>query len=486
MNKAFFRSLHWKLTLTYTLVTMSALLTVGLLGIVLLPAGLQPEPLLSDAITGMGNGWANTPVVQNALSQTPPDTAAAQHIFDSLPAWYRSTPLDAASLASGALTPPGGLLVVVTGRDGGIVATLPPLADASRLGQQVSWLSPAITPLVASGLAGNSTADDSQAGYVQVAEPVFDPQGQTVVGVVVVVGHLSTLTRQSLGLILAIAGGVLLMFTFAAGFVGTLFGFISTRGITRRLTRLAQASSAWRQGDFSVSVSDPSGDELGRLTGDLNYMAADLQTLFQTRQFLAALEERNRIARDLHDSIKQQAFAISAQVSAARSMISRDPASAEARLQEAEQLSNQLRQDLTALVRELYSADVIRQGLPAALRELATGWERQNNLPVQVEISTLPALSDTAALALYRVAQEALSNIARHAGTGQVKLTLAGEGDKILLQIADSGQGFDPQSVQAGIGLRSMRERMEALGGELTLTSAANQGTVVTARIPRG
>ncbi len=230
-------------------------------------------------------------------------------------------------------------------------------------------------------------------------------------------------------------------------------------------------------------MPDTSGDEIGQLAADLNFMATDLRTLFETRQELAAIEERNRLARDLHDSIKQQAFAISAQVNSARSMLERDPSAARARLEEAEALSNQLRQELSALVRELYSADVLGQGLPSALRELAATWARQNGVPVEIEAPpTLESLPEPVVLALYRVAQEALSNIARHAGAKHVRLDLRQEADRLTLQIQDDGCGFDEQTVQPGLGLRSMRERLASgLGGDFRLTSASGQGTTVRA-----
>ena len=304
----------------------------------------------------------------------------------------------------------------------------------------------------------------------------------------IVAANMDTLARQSTLMVLGMSGGALLVFALLAGLVGTLFGFLATRGLTRRLSNLARASADWRKGDFSASVPDTSGDEIGQLAADLNFMAADLRTLFEVRQELAAIEERNRLARDLHDSIKQQAFAISAQINAARSMLAAGPsAQPRARLEEAEALSNQLRQELSALVRELYSADVLGQGLPSALRELASAWARQNGVPVDVEAPpALKSLPEPAALALYRVAQEALSNIARHAGAKQVRLDLRQEPDRLILQIQDDGCGFDEQTVQPGLGLRSMRERLTNLGGDFRLTSAPGQGTTVRVSVEKG
>ncbi len=113
---------------------------------------------------------------------------------------------------------------------------------------------------------------------------------------------------------------VLLM--LPAALLGTLFGFVTAWGLTRRLRRLARAAQRWSGGDFSVNVEDRSKDELGQLSRELNSMAAQFETLMQTGGELATLETRNRFARNLHDSVKQQVFATSLQV-AARALIQR-------------------------------------------------------------------------------------------------------------------------------------------------------------------
>ena len=284
-----------------------------------------------------------------------------------------------------------------------------------------------------------------------------------------------------------VAGGSLLVFTLIAGFIGIVFSTLAMRGISSRLGRLARASNSWKQGNFAVNVNDRSDDELGQLARDFNRMAADLRALMQTRQELAALEERNRLARDLHDSVKQQAFAVSAQLSAARKMLHRDPVKTEERLAEAERLAEQLRQELSALVRELLPLDVLHKGLAASLQEYTSHWSRQNNIPV--EIQAQPTAGDGSVpsemqLALFRVAQEALSNIARHSHASAVQINLEMDEQQVNLSIADNGQGFDPQQPANGYGLKSMRERLSALNGHLDIQSVPGEGTIVQARCP--
>src|SRR6266852_5684996 len=218
--------------------------------------------------------------------------------------------------------------------------------------------------------------------------------------------------------------------TIIAAIPGMIFGYVAARGITRRLTRLSVAADRWGHGDFSALAQDTSEDELGQVARQLNRMAEQLQNLLQARQELATLEERNRLARDLHDSVKQQIFAISMQIGATKLLLRRDIDAAEGRLNEAEKLVHQAQQELTSLIRELRPVALEGKGLVAALRELATDWTQQTNIVATVRVEgvtgTLPieALPLTLEEALFRVAQEALSNVVRHSKATLEQLTL--------------------------------------------------------------
>ena len=114
-----------------------------------------------------------------------------------------------------------------------------------------------------------------------------------------------------------------------------------------------------RQGDFTQLVEDTSGDEIGQLAYNLNQMAQELESLLDTRRELVQIEERNRMARDLHDSVKQQAFAASAQISAARKFLAHNPKKAMENIEEAERLTNALRKELTGMIQELRSPALV-------------------------------------------------------------------------------------------------------------------------------
>ena len=176
-------------------------------------------------------------------------------------------------------------------------------------------------------------------------------------------------------------------------------------------------------------------------------MADQLQTLLTTRQELAVIEERHRLARDLHDSIKQQMFVITLLVGAAREMVT-DHAQATQTLDEAVRLTGQAQQELTALIHELRPLALAGKGLSAALAELLTGWEQSTGIAVETLLPDDLQAPFAIEQALYRIAQEALNNIARHSGATQVDLRLLREPERLTLRIQDNGRGFNPPQVR--------------------------------------
>jgi NarL family two-component system sensor histidine kinase LiaS len=291
--------------------------------------------------------------------------------------------------------------------------------------------------------------------------------------VVVLVGSLSLFA------VAALISGI------PAAVVGALFGFVSARGLSRRLGRLVAATAAWRQGDFRVRVTDRSRDEIGHLADHLNEMATDLHTLLQVRQELAALEERNRLARDLHDAAKQQLFATVMQVNAARALLRQDVDAADEKLAHAEQIGRAAQKELSLLIHELRPVALHQQPLPDALEAYAEEWSRQSGIGLHYTSAVERAVAPAAEQALFRVAQEALANVLRHSDATHVDIALNHEQAAVTLTIADNGRGFDPASPpQGGIGLHSMRERLSAIDGTLTIDSAPGRGTCIAARLP--
>jgi two-component system, NarL family, sensor histidine kinase LiaS len=199
----------------------------------------------------------------------------------------------------------------------------------------------------------------------------------------------------------------------------------------------------------------------------------------------ARLEERARLSRDLHDSVKQQVFALAVQIELARSLLEQDSAAAREHLCEADELSYQIQQELTALIDALRPADLQTKELTAALRDYTTTWSRQSRITADLSLPNICLLPSSIEEALWRVTQEALSNVARHSHASTVQLHLESTEQHVSLSVSDNGQGFETTSREHhGFGLRSIRERIEQVGGTLLIQSSRDAGTRIVVHCP--
>jgi signal transduction histidine kinase len=210
-------------------------------------------------------------------------------------------------------------------------------------------------------------------------------------------------------------------------------------------------------------------------------MLAELRDAQRQVQELAIANERNRLARDLHDSAKQQAFALSAQLDAARSLLQRDPTAADTHLRQAEQMADQIRQELATLILELRPSVLGEQTLADALDRYLMEWSQQTGIQAEFQVDGERALLRETEQTLFRICQEALANVSRHSQAERVAVTLDFRTDQLKLTVQDYGQGFDAEQMQEGVGTQSMRERAASLpAGSFNLASMPGQGTVVT------
>jgi len=199
-------------------------------------------------------------------------------------------------------------------------------------------------------------------------------------------------------------------------------------------------------------------------------------------QELAVVEERNRLARDLHDSVKQQVFAISMQLSAARTSMSATDKAYQP-VTEAERLAQQAGTELTSLINALRPPALVRKSLPDAVREYVDEWSRQNQIESTLNVDSSVAVDQQVEQALFRVVQEALANVARHSQADKVTVDLKSENNAVVLTIEDNGIGFDEKMIRKGVGLDSMQERLIALNGKVDVESKKSKGTRVIARV---
>jgi signal transduction histidine kinase len=206
--------------------------------------------------------------------------------------------------------------------------------------------------------------------------------------------------------------------------------------------------------------------------------------LFEQTKELAIIEERNRLARDLHDSAKQKAFAALAQIGTANGMINSNIRAAKEHLGEAENLVSDVIQELTFLIQEMYPLALKEKGLATSLREYAFEWENRTDIPVAVKIDGEHRLKLEVEQALYRIVQETLANIARHSQARKATLNVHYNEDHIEVEIADNGRGFAHGNSSNGIGLRLICERAESVGGRVSIESEPGKGTRVLINIP--
>jgi signal transduction histidine kinase len=204
----------------------------------------------------------------------------------------------------------------------------------------------------------------------------------------------------------------------------------------------------------------------------------------QVRQ-AAALEERNRLARDLHDSVSQALYAIVLAVTVGRANLQKDLGRVARALDNIESLTGAAQADLRALLFDLRADSVSRSGLVNALAERAQFLRLRHGLTVRTELCAEPPMGPVCKDALYGIAREALHNAAKHARASQVQLKLTHPPEGLVLEIQDDGVGFEPDIPRPGhYGLQSMRERAAELGAQLRIESGTGQGTTVHVVVP--
>jgi NarL family two-component system sensor histidine kinase LiaS len=492
--KSSFPGLRWRLTLSYTLVTVGALLFVLLvLAIPVFSYLLEPNDLRDpeywiDVLTDE----KFVSLARDFLAQSPPNILGIKLLINNVDSTLSRYDVLRMGETRLSLRTTAQLEGAIVDADGTLLGVTPgELAGAaSRSGPFRARAYPELDAPLHAALAGEASparlsVTRESDGALIVALPVFEDAArkERVLGAIVVVLKSVPVQEDIPRYVVRAAVAGLALFTLAAGMMGTVFGSLTARGLVDRFRRLSTATDRWSQGDFTEFVHDGSGDELGQLAHRLNRMAEQLQGLFDKRQEIAVLEERNRLARDLHDSVKQQAFAASAHLGAVSTLFERDVEGAKDHLAEAERLVDEVRRELTDLIHQLRPIALTDSGLAYALREYAAEWMQLSSVEIAVQVEGERPLPLDVEQSLFRIAQEALSNIARHSQAQSAELSLVYEADAVTLTISDDGRGFDTGSPQSGLGLRSMGERAEALGGTFVIESALEQGTCILVRL---
>ncbi|MFJ8002669.1 GAF domain-containing sensor histidine kinase [Streptomyces sp. NPDC096310] len=211
--------------------------------------------------------------------------------------------------------------------------------------------------------------------------------------------------------------------------------------------------------------------------------------LYERSRELTIVEERSRLAHELHDAVSQKLFSLRLTAQAAAALVDRDPARAKGELQQVAALAAEAADELRAAVVELRPAALDEDGLVATLRTQIQVLDRAHAARVTFDSSAVRALPAAQEEALLRVAQEALHNALRHSGGDRVDVTLARRAQGAVLSVTDNGKGFEPRVIRrAGrhLGLVSMRDRASGVGGRLRVRSAPGQGTTIEMEVPGG
>lgn len=209
--------------------------------------------------------------------------------------------------------------------------------------------------------------------------------------------------------------------------------------------------------------------------------------LQQRAEKLAVLEERQRLARELHDSVTQALYGVTLYADAARLAFSRQQWEAlERNLQEARDMAREAMYDMRLLVFELRPFMLEKEGLVSALRARLAAVEGRSGLKTEVLVSGERRLPLAVEEEIYRIVQEGLANVVKHARAREVRVLIDFHPDTFRLELIDDGAGFDRESASqsGGVGLQSMQERAGRLGGSLEIESAAGQGTRIILTVP--
>ena len=488
---AFFRRLQWKLTLSYAFVTVS---TVIVLAALLVGIASYVENTSADNINS-SYFWTKTGFQDNipyllddpkALQAWLERVRTQGFIGSDFTSYYtvRETMSHAGTLITGAP-------IFVLDPDLNIIAAAP-LKDSKIIGKPYETYAPrgyeisTIVPAVLNGdknYVGQSYLRPD--GTYLAAFPLRKSDTEPVVAIVVYQAKpfVSNVPANFEIYKTFFIVTTLIMFAVALP-VGAIFGWLASRGLRKRLVKLSTASQAWSKGDFTVSPRDKSGDEIGELARNLNSMAEQLETLLNTRDELARVEERNRLARDLHDTVKQQTYAARMQLTAAKNLLAANPQTAAEHIESALQLNRETQQELKLIIDELRPAALQGKGLAQALTEYTARWQEHTGIKVENTLNGERPLPLDVEQVLYRIAQESLSNVARHAEADSVKLSLNLTPEQATLAIADNGRGFEPNAVSNNsLGLAGMRQRLAEIGGTLTIESTLSVGTKVIAEV---
>lgn len=294
---------------------------------------------------------------------------------------------------------------------------------------------------------------------------------------------------------------VIILYIVLGLFIALYAGFKSSSGMKEQIDYLSVLITQYANGNYQSRIHFKDIDEISRIGNELNELGEKLQNQVKSLQRMAdekaalansayqaaTIEERQRLARDLHDSVSQQLFALTMMSEAAFHEIDQNPAIAKAHIEEVTSAGHTAQTEMRALLLHLRPVYLSGDSLPKGIHKLIEELRQKSNITFNVFVDDDLVLSEATEEHVFRMVQEALANILRHAEATEVKLDISMRSNELFIHIRDNGKGFDMEHSdhkKTSYGLKTMRERSEELGGMFTVRSNIDQGTYIDIRIP--
>ncbi len=489
--------LRWKLTWSYTWVAALSFLIVEtvLLVLLMIVLGFNPlqrdievyneivAPVLTDDIR---------PITMAHLRNQPVDAAALQADLEQIlglePLATASSPFEIEQFASVFVLDAQQNLVASTPQ----YTTVPP--DGRFFDPTLLTGDDSLEPLITAVFAGDTSFDQPylqdtpEARYLVFVEPLAAEAGR-LLGVEIVIVRTPTPATVLLLALVVVVGG-LTIFSLAAAMMGTLFGWRTARTLSGRLAHLSQVSTAWSQGNFERQIEDDEADELGELGENLNQVAADLQTLLADKEQIAVLEERNRMARELHDTLAQGVAGLVLQLEAVKHHLNEgEVAESQIIIAEATTQARDALRKAREAIDDLRAEALLAPDFVATVTQQTQKFSATNNISCELDAQLPDSLLLPPATSLHarRALAEMLANVARHAEATKVFVKLRlGEDGSLQIEVADDGAGFDVETaVRPGhYGIIGLKERARLTGGRFSIESSPKSGTTALLSLP--
>ncbi|MCY9509055.1 histidine kinase [Paenibacillus larvae] len=291
-----------------------------------------------------------------------------------------------------------------------------------------------------------------------------------------------------------------ILIVLAVLMLSVVVGYKAARTVQRKLDQLQEAMLEVSKGNFSSRIKVQSSDPFNDIEQVFNVMAKSMEQRVQMLQKLgeksslseqetkqeAIMEERRRLARDLHDTVSQELFAIHMSASSLPKICEVNPRGAEHVMQQLIQMSHHAQKQIRGLISQLRPIELNGSTLEEAIGRWFPEYCRANELQGHLEVELNEPMSEPIEQQLFLIIQEGMANIVKHAAASEVYLSIHELEHQYVMQLQDNGHGFEQKSVtSASHGLATMRERSEKLGGTTEIISKQGAGTRVKVQIPK-